>query len=82
MRLILTMTLALSDDGGITWPARRDVATGDGHCLSNNSRDGVNRELSYPSVHQTPDGALHVAYTHHRTAIAHVVVDASWVDAG
>jgi predicted neuraminidase len=70
------------DDGGATWPQRRDVEVGDGYCLSNNSRDGVNRELSYPSVHQTPDGALHLAFTYHRRAIQHVVVDPSWVDAG
>lgn len=76
------MTLALSADGGVTWPERRDVETGDGYCLSNNSRDGVNRELSYPSVHQTPDGALHLAFTYRRTAIEHVVVDPSWVTAG
>jgi predicted neuraminidase len=75
------MTLALSADGGVTWPQRRDVETGDGYCLSNNSRDGVNRELSYPSVHQTADGALHLAFTYHRKAIEHVVVDPSWVDA-
>jgi len=76
------MTLALSADGGVTWPDRRDVETGDGYCLSNNSRDGVNRELSYPSVHQTPDGALHLAFTYHRTAIEHVVVTPDWVTAG
>jgi predicted neuraminidase len=75
------MTLALSADGGVTWPQRRDVETGDGYCLSNNSRDGVNRELSYPSVHQTADGALHLAFTYHRKAIEHVVVDPSWVGA-
>jgi len=76
------MTLALSSDGGRTWPARRDLETGDGYCLTNNSRDGLNRELSYPSVHQTVDGALHVAFTYHRKAIEHVVVDPSWVTAG
>ena len=76
------MTLALSADGGLSWPHRRDVEVGDGYCLSNNSRDGVNREFSYPSVHQTADGALHLAFTHHRKAVQHVVVDPSWVDAG
>mgnify|MGYP006163502329 CR=1 FL=1 len=34
---------------------------GDGYCLSNNSRDGLNREYSYPSIHQGPDGALYYA---------------------
>jgi predicted neuraminidase len=75
------MTLALSADGGRTWPMRRDVETGDGYCLTNNSRQGLNRELSYPSVHQTPDGVLHVAFTYHRRAIQYVTVDPSWVDA-
>jgi predicted neuraminidase len=76
------MTLALSADGGRTWPMRRDLEIGDGYCLKNNSRDGLNRELSYPSVHQTADGLLHVAFTYHRRAIEYVVVDPSWVDAG
>ncbi|NNN29369.1 glycosyl hydrolase [Streptomyces sp. S3(2020)] len=66
------LSLALSADGGLTWPLRTDLVTGDGHCLTNNSRDGLNRELSYPSITQTPDGALHIAYTHHRKVIRHI----------
>jgi predicted neuraminidase len=76
------MTLALSADGGRTWSMRRDLETGDGYCMTNNSREGLNRELSYPSVDQTPDGLLHVAFTYHRRAIQYVTVDPSWVDAG
>jgi predicted neuraminidase len=76
------MTLALSADGGRTWSMRRDLETGDGYCMTNNSREGLNRELSYPSVHQTPDGMLHVAFTYHRRAIQYVTVDPSWVEAG
>ena len=49
---------------------------GDGYCLSNNSRDGVNRELSYPSVCQDATGTVHVAYTYHRRAIRHVRIPA------
>ncbi|MET8977988.1 exo-alpha-sialidase [Streptomyces sp. NPDC004539] len=66
------LSLALSSDGGLTWPTRADLVTGDGYCLTNNSRDGLNRELSYPSITQAPDGALHIAYTHHRKAIHHI----------
>ncbi|MGJ7906483.1 sialidase family protein [Actinopolyspora sp. H202] len=66
------MTLAFSTDGGRSWPYRRDIETGDGHCLTNDSRHGANRELSYPSIVQTADGDLHVAYTHFRQAIKHV----------
>lgn len=66
------MSLAVSTDGGRSWPHRVDLEDGDGWCLSNNSRDGLNRELSYPSITQTSDGAVHVAYTWHRRAIRHV----------
>ena len=66
------MSLAVSTDDGRSWPHRVDLEDGDGWCLSNNSRDGLNRELSYPSITQTSDGAVHVAYTWHRRAIRHV----------
>ncbi|GAA1906656.1 sialidase family protein [Williamsia serinedens] len=72
------MTLALSDDGGVTWPHRRDIETGDGYCLSNNSRDGLNREFSYPSIVATETG-LHVAFTRYRQAIEYVRLQANWV---
>ena len=66
------MSLAVSGDGGASWPHRLDLEDGDGWCLSNNSRDGLNRELSYPSITQTSDGVVHVAYTWHRRAIRYV----------
>ena len=74
------MTLALSDDDGLSWPQRRDLETGDGYCMSNNSAQQRNRELSYPSIVQTPDGNLHVAYTHHRQRIRHLVVTPDWLE--
>lgn len=76
------MTLALSSDGGRTWPERRDLDVGDGHCLTNNSRDRLNRELSYPTIQQPPDGALHIAYTYHRQAIKYVRVAPDWARGG
>ena len=66
------LTLFLSDDGGETFPHSRVIEDGPGTCLSNNSLDGANKELSYPYLAQGPDGALHIAYTAHRRAIAHV----------
>ncbi|MER7072014.1 exo-alpha-sialidase [Terrabacter sp. NPDC000476] len=75
------MTLGLSPDDGASWPVLVDLETGDGYCMSNNSRDGLNRELSYPSVLPGPDGDLHVAYTYHRRAIKHVHLPAEVVDA-
>jgi predicted neuraminidase len=66
------MTLAFSTDNGATFPQRRDLETGSGYCLTNNSKDGLNKEYSYPSIVQGPDGALHIAYTYHRRAIKYV----------
>ena len=66
------LCLALSSDAGSTWSAPLTIDTSDGYCLTNNSRDGLNRELSYPSIKQTPDGRLHIAYTYFRQAIKYV----------
>ncbi|BCW69908.1 glycosyl hydrolase [Arthrobacter sp. NicSoilB8] len=76
------MTLAISEDSGRSWPIRRNLDVGDGYCLSNNSRDGLNREYSYPSIHQGPDGALNIAYTYFRQAIKYVRVDPQWTYEG
>jgi predicted neuraminidase len=72
------MTLAISTDAGLTWPTRRTVEDGDGYCLSNNSREAVNRELSYPSICADGD-TLHVAFTRFRQAIEYVGLENSWV---
>ncbi|MFF2847270.1 exo-alpha-sialidase [Streptomyces sp. NPDC058001] len=73
------LTLSVSSDGGSTWPVRHDLETGDGYCLTNNSRHGLNRELSYPSIAQASDGTLHVAYTRHRRTIAYVRLSPAWM---
>jgi predicted neuraminidase len=73
------MTLALSDDDGLTWPLRVDLETGDGYCMTNNSAEQRNRELSYPSLVQSADGTLHVAYTHHRQRIRHLALSPEWL---
>ncbi|HET7397844.1 MAG TPA: exo-alpha-sialidase [Intrasporangium sp.] len=73
------LRLSLSPDDGRSWPVFLDLETGDGYCMSNNSRDGLNRELSYPSVLPGPDGDLHVAFTYHRRAIKHVHLPADLV---
>lgn len=70
------LSLVYSTDNGATFPARRDLETGDGYCLTNNSKEGLNREYSYPSILQGPDGRLHIAYTYHRRAIKYVCLPA------
>ncbi|MDH4987378.1 exo-alpha-sialidase [Aminobacter anthyllidis] len=66
------LSLAFSSDGGESFPERIDIETGDGFCLTNNSKDGLNREFSYPSILATPDGVIHVAFTYFRRAIKYV----------
>ena len=73
------MTLAVSDDGGRTWPYKRNLEVGSGYCMTNNSREQLNREYSYPSIKQGPDGALHIAFTYFRQAIKYVRLAEDWV---
>lgn len=73
------MTLAISMDGGRTWPITRNLEVGDGYCMTNNSTDKLNREFSYPSIVQSADGKLHIAYTYFRQRIKYVSVTEDWV---
>ncbi|MCR8725650.1 sialidase family protein [Frigidibacter sp. ROC022] len=75
------MTLCLSGDAGRSFPRRIIVEDGPGTCLTNNSLDGRNKEMSYPSLVEAPDGSLDLAYTYHRRAIKHVRLSSEWLDA-
>lgn len=74
------LILAISTDTGRTWPLRRIIDNSSGACLSNNSEDGRNQELSYPYLLEGEGGALHVAYTYFRRAIKYVRLPAGWID--
>ncbi|SNT20178.1 sialidase family protein [Antarctobacter heliothermus] len=74
------MMLALSDDGGHSFPRRILIEDGPGDCLSNNSVDGQNHELSYPSLIEDAQGTLHLAYTYHRRAIKYVRLTREWLE--
>ncbi|MCI5109449.1 MAG: exo-alpha-sialidase [Marivita sp.] len=73
------LSLCLSTDGGKTFPVRYVVETSPGTCLSNNSIDGKNKELSYPVLLPRADGGLDIAYTLYRRAIRHVRLNAETV---
>ena len=75
------MTLAFSADNGRSWQVAGNLDEGDGYCLTNNSRDGLNREFSYPAIHQSADGVLHLAYTYFRQTIKYVRVSPDWTQA-
>jgi len=47
--------------------------------MNNNSREKLNREFSYPSIGQGPDGSLHIAFTCDRQAIEYLRVTEDWV---
>jgi len=66
------LSLAFSTDEGRSFTGRIDLETGSGYCLTNNSRDGLNREFSYPSIVEAPNGDLEIAFTYFRRAIKHV----------
>ena len=74
------MTLCLSGDEGRSFATRITVEDGAGTCLTNNSVDGQNMEMSYPSLLETDDGTLELAYTYHRRAIKHVRLSRDWLE--
>ena len=75
------MVIALSNDEGRTFPRRILVEDGTGNCLSNDSLDGRNEEMSYPSLTERKDGTLDLAYSYHRRAIKHVALTRDWMKA-
>lgn len=72
------VAVSISDDGANTFPHRIVIEDGPGTCLSNNSTDGANKEMSYPWLLEGPDGSLHVAYTYYRRAIKYVRLAPGW----
>ncbi|KAI7204402.1 hypothetical protein D0869_00096 [Hortaea werneckii] len=70
------LCLAWSDDEGESWTSRV-LEEGDGYCMTNNSEEKLNRELSYPSMTLGEDGLVHIAFTFWRQMIKYVQLDAS-----
>lgn len=67
------LTLAVSEDGGKTWPHTRNVQMADEEYLI--SEIGY----SYPSVMQTQNGRIHAAYSFLRKGIKYVAFNENWV---
>jgi predicted neuraminidase len=68
------LSIALSRDGGDTWPWVRDIETGS----SSSSRE----EYSYPSVLLDENGRINVAYSYQRDTIKVVRFDEEWIKQG
>jgi predicted neuraminidase len=74
------VTIALTEDAGETWPIMRDVDQGDG--FRGDANRGYNRRSEYPTVIQTRDGRIHVAYSYRgRQYIKYVRVTEAWLRA-
>ncbi|GAB4320431.1 MAG: exo-alpha-sialidase [Promethearchaeota archaeon] len=61
------LSVAISEDGGATWPHVRDL------------EDDPGLSFSYPAIVQASDGTLHVTYTNARANIKHAAFDEAWV---
>ncbi len=75
------VSICISDDDGRSFPIRILIEDGPGTCLSNDSTDGRNLEMSYPWLLEAPDGTLHASYTYHRRAIKYVRLAPGWAEA-
>jgi predicted neuraminidase len=87
------MSVALSIDGGKTWPWVRDVDIGQdvpqekipttmaGVDVSDYQKDFFQHlfDYSYPSIIETPDGTIHMSYTFRRRTIKYVNFNESWI---
>lgn len=62
------LSLTLSGDEGRTWLRPRVLVDGDG-------------EYAYPSLIQSPDGLIHIVYSHNRERIMHLVINEAWATA-
>ena len=70
------LTLALSEDDGASWPHWRNLQVQDEEYRDNEFG------YSYPTLLQTRDGRLHVAYSYLRKTIKHVILTPEWIEAG
>ena len=60
------LSIAMSADGGASWPHRRVVAEG-------------SETYSYPSAAQSPDGMIHIVYSLARRRIQHATLNEAWI---
>eukprot|EP00854_Cymbomonas_tetramitiformis_P013133 gene13133-15505_t len=75
------LTLALSENGGRTWPWVRDLESGPKGSVPDGAY-ASRGEYSYPAIMQTVDGKIHIMYTWQREVIKHVIVDEAWIRRG
>jgi predicted neuraminidase len=73
------LSLAISEDGGKTWPWIRDI---ENPGISQPILPLEDAEYSYPSIVQSADGMIHVAYTFRRETIKYMRFSEDWIRHG
>jgi predicted neuraminidase len=73
------LSLALSEDGGKTWPWIRDI---ENPSISQPILPLEDAEYSYPSIVQSADNMIHVAYTFRRETIKYMTFNEEWIKHG
>lgn len=77
------VTLAISEDGGVTWPYQRIIELGEG--FTGIWNDINNGRYEYPVMMQGSDGNIHVAYSWgnmkfgKRKCIKYLCVEEAWI---
>lgn len=72
------VTLAISEDGGVTWPYQRIIEHGEG--FTGTWNDINNRRYEYPVMMQGKDGTIHVAYSWGtRRCVKYAAVTEEWI---
>ena len=73
------LSIAISEDDGKTWPWIRDL---ENPSISQPILPLEDAEYSYPSVTQSTDGMIHVAYTFRRQTIKYMTFTEEWIRHG
>jgi predicted neuraminidase len=75
------LSVALSEDGGRTWPWVRNLETGRPGFGSDEQKPKVpgREEYSYPTVMQSRDGKIYVAFTFRRQTIKVISFREDWI---
>ncbi len=60
------LSITISADEGRTWHPPRVLVAGSG-------------SYAYPTAVQTPDGLIHIVYSHHRARIEHIELNEAWI---
>ena len=78
----MPLSIALSYDGGDTFPHVRDLEYGNNYPEQPGDPDPGRTEYSYPTVVQTHDGLIHISHSYNRDTIKYQQVTEAWVRNG